>query len=86
MANFILSHAVKDLDHWLALSDQRIALFSTFCDSHSVFIDQEQNHVCLLIEDGDLEKFRELHASEEAAANRARAGVVDPVKICVVED
>ncbi len=86
MTNVVASHAVGDMNKWLAGGDERKALFKGFCSSYSTFRLATKNQVCLVWKDVDLEKMKSAMSAPETAARKAAHTVIDPVEIYVEID
>jgi hypothetical protein len=83
MATVVATHAVGNMDTWLAGGDHRKALFARFCKSHRIFTHPEKAEVAIVFEEADLEKMRDVLASPETAETKARHTVIDPVQFYV---
>jgi len=86
MTTVVATHAVGDMDTWLAGGDERAGFFKTFCSSYRIFKHVDKNRVSLVWEGVDLDKMKSLLGSPEAAAAKARHTVIDPIDIYVVVD
>ena len=83
MTNVVASHAVGDMNKWLAGGDERKALFKGFCSGYSIFRHATRNQVCLVWKDVDLEKMKSAMSAPETVARKAAHTVIDPVEIYV---
>ena len=83
MATVVATHAVGNMDTWLAGGADRKALFADFCKSHRIFTHPEKVEVAIVFEDVDLAKMPEVMARPETAASKARHTVVDPVQLYI---
>lgn len=86
MTTVVASHAVGDMDTWLAGGDHRKALFANFCSSYRIFRHASENRVSIVLEGADLEKMRALINSDEGKAARAKHSVLDPIEIHIEID
>jgi len=86
MTTVVASHAVGNMDTWLAGGDQRKALFANFCSSYRIFRQADANRVSLVFEDADLETMTTMLASPEAVQAKAKHTVIEPVEIYVEID
>jgi len=83
MTTVVATHAVGNMNTWLAGGDQRKALFANFCSSYRIFRHADANRVSLVFEDADLDAMTTMLASPEAVEAKARHTVVEPVEIYV---
>lgn len=86
MTTVVASHAVGDMNRWLAGGDERKALFKSFCSSYRVFKHASKNQVCLVWNDVDLEKMKSAMAAPGTAARKAAHTVIDPIEIYIEID
>ena len=87
MTTVVATHAVGDMDTWLAGGSQRQELFKSFSSGYRIFRHAEKNEVSIVFEGVDLEKMTAMLGSSEAAEAKARHTVVDPVEIYLeIED
>lgn len=83
MATVVATHAVGDMDTWLAGGNDRTALFAAFCKSHRIFRHPDESAVAIVFEGVDLAKMREILGGAEAAASKARHTVIEPVQLYI---
>ena len=83
MTTVVATHAVGDMDTWLAGGDERKALFTNFCTSYQIFRHAEKDRVSLVFEGVDLEKMKALLESPEAAEGKAKHTVIDPIEVYI---
>lgn len=83
MTTVVATHAVGDMDTWLAGGDERTALFANFCTGHRVFRHADKDRVSLVFEGADLEKMKALLESLEAAEGKAKHTVIDPIEVYI---
>jgi hypothetical protein len=86
MTTVVASHAVGDMNKWLAGGAERAAIFRKFCGSYRIFRHASKNHVCLVWEDVDLEKMKSAMTAPETAARKAAHTVIDPIEIYIEID
>lgn len=86
MTTIIGSHAVGDMNKWLAGGDERKALFKNFCSGYRIFKHASKNQVCLVWKDVDLEKMKSAMAAPGTAAAKAKHTVIDPIDIYIEID
>jgi hypothetical protein len=79
MATVVATHAVGNMDTWLAGGADRKALFAGFCKSHRIFRHPEKAEVAIVFEGADLAKMKEVLDSPQTEAAKARHTVVEPV-------
>ena len=83
MTSVVATHAVGNMNIWLAGGAERAALFANFSSSYRIFKHGEKAQVSILWEGVDLEKMQAMLASPEAAEGKAAHTVIDPIEIYV---
>ena len=87
MTTVIATHAVGDMDTWLAGGSERQKLFRDFSSGYRILRHAEKSEVSIVLEGVDLEKMKVTLGSSEAAQAKARHTVIEPVQIYVeIED
>ena len=86
MTTVVATHAVGNMDTWLAGGSERAEIFKNFCSSYRIFKHADQNQVSLVWEGVDLEKMKAMLGSPEAADAKARHAVIDPIEIYIEVD
>ncbi len=87
MTTVVATHAVGDMDTWLAGGSERQEVFKGFSSGYRIFRHAEKNEVSIVWEGVDLEKMKATLESSETANAKARHTVIDPVEVYVeVED
>ena len=86
MTTVVASHAVGDMNRWLAGGDERKALFKGFCSGYRIFKHASKNQVCLVWNDVDLEKMQAVMTAPETAARKAAHMVIDPIELYIEID
>ncbi len=86
MTTVVATHAVGDMDTWLAGGDERAEIFKNFCSSYRIFKHANKNQVSLVWEGVDLEKMKAMLGSPEVAEAKARHTVMEPVEIFIEVD
>ncbi len=87
MTTVVATHAVGDMDTWLAGGSERQELFKGFSSGYRIFRHVEKSEVSIVFEDVDLEKMKAMLGSSETAEAKARHTVIDPVEVYVeIED
>ena len=83
MTTVVATHAVGDMDTWLAGGDERKALFANFCTGYRIFKQTGKDQVSLVWEGVDLEKMKAMLESPEAAEGKAKHTVIDPIEVYI---
>ncbi len=83
MSNVIATHAVGNMETWLAGGEERTALFKKFCRTYRVYRHPGQAKVSLFFEDADMGKLQAAMAEPAAAAAKAKHTVVEPIEVYV---
>ena len=83
MTTVVATHAVGDMETWLAGGEDRRELFKTFCSSHRIFKHVDRDEVSIVFEGVDLEKMMATLSSPEASAAKAKHTVIDPIDVYV---
>ena len=86
MTTVVATHAVGNMDTWLAGGVERAEIFKNFCSSYRIFKHVDQNQVSLVWEGVDLEKMQAMLGSPEAAEAKERHTVIDPIEIYIDVD
>ncbi len=87
MTTVIATHAVGDMDTWLAGGSERQKLFKDFSSGYRILRHAEKSEVSIVLEGVDLEKMKATLGSSEAAEAKARHTVIDPVEFYIeIED
>ena len=79
MTSVVMTHAVGDMDTWLAGSHNRKPAFDQFCDSYRLFRHTDDNRVSIVCDGVDLEKMRGVRSSDMAAKAKEADTDLDPV-------
>jgi hypothetical protein len=82
----VATHAVGNMDTWLAGGNERKKLFANFCSSYRIFRHPDAKRVSLVWEDVDLEKMKAILDSPEAKPAKAKHTVIDPIEIYIAVD
>ena len=83
MTTVVITHAVGNMDTWLAGGESRKALFANFCSSYRVFKHVDGKRISIVGENVDLAKMQALLSAPETAAEKAKHTVIDPVDVYV---
>ena len=79
MTSVVMTHAVGDMETWLAGGHNRKPAFDQFCKSYRLFRHTDDNRVSIVCEGVDLEKMREVLSSEMATKAKEADTVLDPI-------
>ncbi|MBJ3764038.1 hypothetical protein ILP92_14910 [Maribius pontilimi] len=83
MTSAVVTHAVGNMDTWLAGGDVRTKTFSGFCSGHRIFRHSDQDRVSIVFEDVDLDKMKTILATPEATASKAQHTVIEPIELYI---
>ena len=83
MTTVVATHAVGDMDTWLAGGSERQELFKSFSSGYKIFRHAERGEVSIVFEGVDLEKMKATLGSSEAAEAKAKHTVIEPVQIYI---
>jgi hypothetical protein len=83
MPNVIATHAVGNMEMWLAGGEERAALFKTFCASYRIYRHSDQPKVSIVWENVDMAKFEAVLSHPDAAKAEAKNTVIRPIDVYV---
>jgi hypothetical protein len=83
MPNVIATHAVGNMETWLAGGEERTVVFKKFCRAYRVFRHPGQARVSIFFEDADMAKFEATLAEPAAVAAKAKHTVLEPIEVYV---
>ena len=83
MTTVVVTHAVGNMETWLAGGESRKALFANFCSGHRIFKHVDGKRVSIVCENVDLAKMEATLGAPETAAEKAKHTVIDPVDVYV---
>lgn len=86
MTTVVGTHAVGNMDTWLAGGETRKAVFANFCSRYRIFRHPDANKVSIVWEDVDLAKMKALLDTPETAAAKAKHTVIDPIDMYIEVD
>ncbi len=86
MTTVVATHAVGDMDTWLAGGSERQELFKGFSSGYRIFRHAEKNEVSIVLEGVDLEKMKVTLGSSETVEAKARHTVIEPVEVYIEVD
>ncbi len=81
MPNVIATHAVGDMETWLAGGTERDSLFKVFCSGYRIYRHAEQPKVSIVWENVDMKKFEQVLSHPDAAEAERRNTVIRPIDI-----
>ncbi|MGL4287582.1 MAG: hypothetical protein ACRCVA_14640 [Phreatobacter sp.] len=83
MTTVVGTHAVGNMETWLAGAESRKAVFGNFCTRYRIFRHMDANRVSIVWENVDLAKMKALLDTPEVAATKARHSVLDPIDLYI---
>jgi hypothetical protein len=83
MPRVIATHAVGDIDKWLAGGKERADIFKQFSSGYRIYRHQKENKVALVWENVDLQKFSAVLAHPDTEKAKTRHTVRDPIDVYV---
>lgn len=86
MTTVVGTHAVGNMDTWMAGAESRKAVFGQFCSGYRIFRHMDGNKVSIVWEGVDLAKMKAMLDTPETAAAKAKHAVIDPVELYVEID
>lgn len=86
MPNVIATHAVGNMETWLAGGEERTQLFKQFCSGYRVYRQQGGNKVALLWENADIAKLEAALKHPDTEKAKQRHTVRDPIEVYVEVD
>ena len=83
MPRVIATHAVGNMDTWLAGGSDRAELFKQFSSGYRVYRHPKANKVALVWENADLQKLETVLGHPDTEKTKSRHTVIDPIEIYV---
>ena len=83
MPNVIATHAVGNMDTWLAGGKDRAEIFQQFCSGYRIYRHPRENKVALVWENADLQKLEAVLTHPDTERAKSRHTALDPVEIYV---
>ena len=83
MPRVIATHAVGNMDTWLAGGKDRAEIFKQFCSGYRIYRHPNDNKVALVREDADLQKLEGVLRHPELKKAKSRHTVLEPIEIYV---
>ena len=83
MPNVIATHAVGNMDTWLAGGKDRAEIFQQFCSAYRIYRHPKENKVAIVWENADLQKLEAVLTHPDTERAKSRHTALDPVEIYV---
>jgi hypothetical protein len=81
MPRVIATHAVGNMDTWLAGGAERAEIFEQFSSGYRVYRHPKENKVALVWENADLQKLQAALSHPDTEKAKSRHTVLEPVDI-----
>lgn len=86
MTTVVFTHAVGNIDTWLAGGSNRNSVFAKFCSSYRIFRHTDANRISIVCENVDLPNMKTTLSTSETEAAKVKDTVIDPVEIYIEVD
>ena len=83
MPRVIATHAVGNMDTWLAGGKDRAELFKQFSSDYRIYRHPKDNKVALVWENADLQKLETVLGHPDTEKAKSRHTVIEPIEIYV---
>ena len=83
MTTVVVTHAVGNMETWLAGGESRKAVFANFCSDHRIFKHVDGKRVSIVCQNVDLAKMEATLSAPETEVAKAKHSVIDPVVVYV---
>lgn len=83
MPKVIATHAVGNMETWLAGGGERAEIFKQFCSAYRIYRSPKENKVAIVWENVDLEKMEAVLRRPESEKGKTRHTVVEPIEMYV---
>lgn len=83
MPRVVATHAVGNMETWLAGGAARTEIFAEFCSAYRIYRSPKENKVAIVWENADLEKMEAVLARPGTEKAKALHTVVDPIEIYI---
>ena len=83
MPRVIATHAVGNMETWLAGGAERAEIFKQFCSAYRVYRHAKENKVALVWENANLQKLEAALTHPDTEMAKSRHTVLEPVDIYV---
>jgi len=86
MPNVVLTHAVGNMETWLAGGADRAGVFKAFCTGYRVYRLADRAKVALVLENVDMAKLGAAMQQPDVMAAAAKHTVIQPIEMFVETD
>ena len=86
MPRVIATHAVGNMETWLAGGAERAEIFKQFCSGYRVYRHAKENKVALVWENADLEKLEAALGHPDTEKAKSRHTVREPIDMYIEVD
>ena len=83
MSRVIATHAVGNMDTWLAGGNERAEIFKQFCSAYRIFRHPKENKVAIAWENVDLKKLEAALGHPDTERAKARHTVLEPIDVYI---
>lgn len=83
MPRVVATHAVGNMDTWLAGGEERAKLFQQFSSAYRIYRHPTANKVALVWENADLQKLQAVLTDPETEKAKSRHTVLEPVDLYI---
>jgi hypothetical protein len=81
MPRVVATHAVGNMDTWLAGGEERAEIFRQFASGYRIYRHPTANKVAIVWENADLDKLQAVLADPDTEQTKSRHSVLEPVEI-----
>ena len=83
MPRVIATHAVGNMDTWLAGGAERAEIFKQFSSAYRIYRHPKENKVAIVWENADLQKLEATLGHPDTEKSKARHTVRDPIELFI---
>jgi hypothetical protein len=83
MPRVIATHAVGNMNTWLAGGSERAELFKGFCSGYRIYRQQNENKVAIVWENADMQKLEAALTHPDTQKAKDKHTVLDPIEVYV---
>ena len=83
MPNVTATHAVGNMDTWLAGGEERAQIFKQFCSGYRIYRHAKENKVAIVWENANLQKLEAALAHPDTEKAKSRHTVREPIDMYV---
>jgi hypothetical protein len=83
MPRVVATHAVGNMETWLAGGEQRAEVFKQFCSGYRIYRHPTENRVALVWEDADVAQVQAVLSHPETEKAKASHTVLEPIEIYI---